>query len=52
MHGENPDNCFYFYNWESAVSQNSESKRCSEDDTLHAFEITWEEDFLSKREHV
>ena len=25
MHGENTDNCFYFYNWESAVSQNTVS---------------------------
>lgn len=43
MHSVNPDNCFYFYNWESAVSQNRESERWSRDDILYAFKITWEE---------
>lgn len=44
MHGENTDNCFYFYNWESAVSQNTVSLKTSHsgDDTLYAFKITRE----------
>lgn len=53
MHGENSDNCLYFYNWESPVSQNSDSEGCSANDILYAFKITWEEVFLSKTtEHL
>lgn len=29
MHGETPDNCFYFCNWESAVSQNEVSLKAT-----------------------
>ena len=48
MHGENTDNCFYFYNWESAVSQNTVSLKTALGMTHYAFKATREQDFLSK----
>ena len=48
MHGENTNNCFYFYNWESAVSQNTVSRKTALGTTHYAFKVTREQDFLSK----
>ena len=42
MHGENTDNCFYFYNWESAVSKNTVSLKTALGMTRYAFKITRE----------
>ena len=42
MHGENTDNCFYFYNWESAVSKNIVNLKTALGMTHYAFKITRE----------